>query len=43
MTDEAITWTRNVRAADSDKPWFVYFSTGADSRPPPGHRRNGGT
>jgi len=27
MTDEAIGWTRNVRAADPDKPWFVYFST----------------
>ena len=27
MTDEAISWTRNVRAADRNKPWFVYFST----------------
>ena len=27
MTDEAINWTQNVRAANSDKPWFVYFST----------------
>ncbi len=27
MTDEAIAWTRNVRAADPDKPWFNYFST----------------
>lgn len=27
MTDEAIAWTRNVRAADRSKPWFVYFST----------------
>ncbi|MFO0810946.1 MAG: arylsulfatase [Gemmataceae bacterium] len=27
MTDEAIAWTRNVRAADRDKPWFNYFST----------------
>ena len=27
MTDEAIAWTRNVRAADPEKPWFVYFST----------------
>ena len=27
MTDEAIAWTRNIRAADPDKPWFVYFST----------------
>jgi arylsulfatase len=27
MTDEAIAWVRNVRAADRDKPWFTYFST----------------
>ncbi len=27
MTDEAITWTRNIRAANPDKPWFNYFST----------------
>jgi len=27
MTDEAIRWTQNVRAAGPDKPWFVYFST----------------
>jgi arylsulfatase len=27
MTDEAIAWIRNVRAADPDKPWFNYFST----------------
>ena len=27
MTDEAIAWTQNVRAADPDKPWFNYFST----------------
>ena len=27
MTDEAIAWTQNVRAADPEKPWFVYFST----------------
>lgn len=27
MTDEAIAWTRNVRAASPSKPWFVYFST----------------
>lgn len=33
MTDEAIAWTRNVRAADPDKPWFVYFSTGAVHAP----------
>ncbi len=33
MTDEAIAWTRNVRAADREKPWFVYFSTGAVHAP----------
>jgi arylsulfatase len=33
MTDETIAWTRNVRAADRDKPWFVYFSTGAVHAP----------
>jgi arylsulfatase A-like enzyme len=33
MTDEAIAWTRNVRAADPKKPWFVYFSTGAVHAP----------
>jgi arylsulfatase len=26
MTDEAIAWTRNTRAANADKPWFVYYS-----------------
>src|SRR5499426_278130 len=29
MTDEAIAWTRSVRAASPDKPWFAYYSTGA--------------
>ena len=33
MTDEAIAWTRNVRAGDRDKPWFAYFSTGAVHAP----------
>ncbi len=27
MTDEAIAWTRNIRAPNPDKPWFNYFST----------------
>ncbi len=27
MTDEAIAWTRNIRAANPNKPWFNYFST----------------
>jgi arylsulfatase len=26
MTDEAAAWTRNTRAANPDKPWFVYYS-----------------
>lgn len=26
MTDEAVAWTRNTRAANPDKPWFVYYS-----------------
>jgi arylsulfatase len=33
LTDEAITWIRNIDAADPDKPWFVYFSTGAVHAP----------
>ena len=33
MTDETIAWTRNVRAADPDKPWFAYYSTGAIHAP----------
>ena len=27
MTDEAIAWTHNLRAANPSKPWFNYFST----------------
>lgn len=27
MTDEAIAWIRNIRAANAGKPWFSYFST----------------
>ncbi|HVL13575.1 MAG TPA: arylsulfatase [Gemmata sp.] len=41
MTDEAIAWTRNVRAASPDKPWFVYFSTSgvhAPHQPPKEYR-----
>jgi arylsulfatase len=33
ITDEAIAWTRNVRAANPEKPWFCYFSTGAVHAP----------
>lgn len=41
MTDEAIAWTRNVRAADPDRPWFNYFSTSgvhAPHHPPKEYR-----
>ena len=41
MTDEAIAWTRNVRAANPDKPWFNYFSTSgvhAPHQPPKEYR-----
>ena len=33
LTDEAIDWIHNVRAASRDKPWFCYFSTGAVHAP----------
>ncbi len=33
LTDEAIAWINNVRAADREKPWFAYFSTGAAHAP----------
>ena len=33
MTDEAIAWTRNIRAAAPDKPWFNYFSTSGTHAP----------
>lgn len=41
MTDEAIAWTSNVRAANSAKPWFNYFSTSgvhAPHQPPKEYR-----
>ena len=41
MTDEAIAWTHNVRAAKPDKPWFAYFSTSgvhAPHQPPKEYR-----
>lgn len=41
MTDEAIRWTQNVRAASPEKPWFVYFSTAGVHAPhhaPPEYR-----
>jgi arylsulfatase A-like enzyme len=33
MTDETIAWMRNTRAADKDKPWFVYYSAAAAHAP----------
>ncbi len=33
MTDETIAWINNIRAADPEKPWFVYYSTGAAHAP----------
>jgi arylsulfatase A-like enzyme len=33
MTDETITWINNVNATDTEKPWFVYYSTGAVHAP----------
>jgi arylsulfatase A-like enzyme len=33
MTDEAIAWIRNTRAAAKDKPWFVYYSAPAAHAP----------
>jgi arylsulfatase A-like enzyme len=33
MTDETINWINNVNAVDTEKPWFVYYSTGAVHAP----------
>ncbi len=33
MTDRTIQWIQNVGAANPDKPWFAYFSTGAVHAP----------
>lgn len=33
IADDAISWIQNVRAAERDKPWFCYFSTGAVHAP----------
>jgi arylsulfatase A-like enzyme len=33
MTDEAIAWTRNTRAGDKSKPWFLYYSAAAAHAP----------
>jgi arylsulfatase len=33
MTDETIAWIGNERAANKDKPWFVYYSSPAAHAP----------
>ncbi|HTG46838.1 MAG TPA: arylsulfatase [Actinomycetota bacterium] len=33
MTDKSIEWLQAVRAADPEKPWFMYYSTGCAHAP----------
>lgn len=33
ITDKAVEWLHAVRAQDANKPWFVYYSTGATHAP----------
>ncbi len=33
ITNKAIEWLHAVRAQDADKPWFMYYSTGAAHAP----------
>jgi arylsulfatase A-like enzyme/uncharacterized membrane protein len=33
ITDKAMEWLHAVRAQDADKPWFIYYSTGAAHAP----------
>lgn len=33
ITDKAVEWLHAVRAQDAEKPWFVYYSTGATHAP----------
>jgi arylsulfatase A-like enzyme len=33
MTDQAIDWVHGVRGHDSEKPWFLYYSTGCSHAP----------
>jgi arylsulfatase A-like enzyme/uncharacterized membrane protein len=33
ITDKAVEWLHAVRAQDADKPWLVYYSTGATHAP----------
>ncbi len=33
ITDKAVEWIHSVRAQDSEKPWFIYYSTGCAHAP----------
>ncbi|POY12135.1 arylsulfatase, partial [Mycobacterium kansasii] len=33
LTDKAVEWLHAVRAQDTDKPWMMYYSTGATHAP----------
>jgi arylsulfatase A-like enzyme len=33
LTDKAVEWLHAVRAQDADKPWMMYYSTGATHAP----------
>lgn len=33
LTDKSIEWLRAIRAQSSDKPWFMFYSTGATHAP----------
>ena len=33
ITDKTVEWLHAVRAQDADRPWFVYYSTGATHAP----------
>ena len=33
MTDQAITWARSQQSLTPDKPFFIYFATGATHAP----------
>jgi arylsulfatase len=33
MTDQAIDWLHGVRGHDTEKPWFLYYSTGCSHAP----------
>lgn len=33
LTDKAVEWLHAVRAQDTERPWFIYYSTGASHAP----------